>query len=205
VNPAIRGTLSALSASAAILATTWSATALAAGTTTEDIRDIGPLILIPPLWHWVAVGLVAGLVLASLSVAYRLWRRRSTRPLTPEWQARQSLAMAESLARQGRCREWADVVAPALRTALASRLGQDFCPQTTAELAAVEWMQPPNDASVDRPRLLDLLSTCDLTRFARGRLDSNSLLASTDSAREWVTRLFAVPDPSSTNRVQVPQ
>jgi hypothetical protein len=169
----------------------------------DDIRDIRPLILIPPWWHWAAIGLVVALVIAAMLVAYRLWRRRSARPLTPEEQARQALTAAESFARQGRCREWADVVASALRTALAARLHQDVCPQTTAELASATWMQPPRDIQLDGPRLMDLLSTCDLTRFAMGRLDAEALLASTASARDWVTRLFAAPEPSSTALGQV--
>jgi hypothetical protein len=203
VNTSNHRTSSAFSVGAGILVTALSTTALAAVAPTEDIRDIRPLILIPPWWHWAAIGLVVGLVVAALIVAYRLWRRRTARHLTPEEQAKQALTAAEAFARQGRCREWADVVAPALRTALAARLHQDVCPQTTAELAIAPWMAPPNDKNVDSPRLLDLLSTCDLTRFAMGRLDANSLLASTESARDWVTRLFAVPAPSSTPRVQV--
>jgi hypothetical protein len=203
VNASIHRTSSAFSVGAGILVTALSTTALAAVAPTEDIRDIRPLILIPPWWHWAAIGLAVGLVVAAVAVAYRLWRRRTARPLTPEEQARQALTAAESFARQGRCREWADIVAPALRTALAARLHQEVCPQTTAELATVAWMQPPNDKQVDGPRLLDLLSTCDLTRFAMGRLDADSLLASTETARDWVTRLFAAPEPSSTLRVQV--
>ncbi len=158
----------------------------------EDIRDIRPLILIPPWWHWLEIALAAGVLLAAAAVVVRLWRRRAKRPLTPEEQARQALAKAESLAREGRAREWADLVAPTLRTALSVRLGKDACPQTTRELGA--WIQPPQDGAVDAPRLLELLSTCDLTRFARARLDAESLLASTEAARDWVSRLFA-PEP----------
>jgi len=187
---------------AGIAATVWAATGGAAPTPPEDIRDIRPLILIPLWWYWLAVGLVAAVVLAAVVVAYRLWRRRSARPLTPEQRARVALAKAESLAREGRCREWADVVAETLRTALSARLGHDARPQTTSELASVAWIQPPLDVAVDVPRLLELLSSCDLTRFAMGRLDANSLVASTDAAREWVTRLFA-PEPSPPTHPQV--
>lgn len=195
--------LSAFSVGAGTLMTALSTTALAAVAPTDDIRDIRPLILIPPWWHWVAIGLVGSLVVAAVAVAYRLWRLGTARPLTPVERARQALTAAESFARQGRCRDWADLVAPALRTALAARLHQDVFPQTTAELATAPWMLPPNDKQVDGPRLLDILSTCDLTRFAMGRLDADSLLASTESARDWVTRLFATPEPSSTARAQV--
>jgi hypothetical protein len=162
----------------------------------QDIRDIRPLILIPPFWHAVAIGLAAVLALAVAAAIYRWWRRRSARPLTPEEQARRALSKAESLAREGRSREWADIVAQTLRMALSVRLGHDACPQTTSELAVAPWIQPPHDVSVDAPRLFELLSTCDLTRFAMARLDTPSLLASTDAAREWIARLFA-PVPSS--------
>lgn len=168
--------------------------------TPEDIRDIRPLLLIPPGWHWLAIALAAGVLLATVIVAVRLWRRRSKRPLTPEEQARRALAKAESLAREGRAREWADLVAPTLRTALSARLGKDACPQTTRELSS--WIQPPQDAAVDAPLLLELLLTCDLTRFAMARLDAKSLLASTEAARDWVSRLFA-PEPSSATSAQV--
>ncbi len=164
--------------------------------TPQDIRDIRPLILIPPWWHTLAIALAVALALAMLAVAYRTWQRRSARPLSPEEQARRALAKAESLAREGRSREWADIVAQTLRTALSVRLGHDACPQTTSELAAAAWVQPPHDAAIDGPRLFELLSTCDLTRFAMARLDTPSLLASTDAAREWIARLFA-PVPSS--------
>jgi hypothetical protein len=166
-----------------------------------DIRDIRPLILIPVWWHWLAIALAAGAVLAALTVGYRLWRRRSARALTPDEQARRALAKAEALAREGRSREWADVVAGTLRTALSARLGHDACPQTTSELASASWAEHEG-AGVDAPRLLELLATCDLTRFAMARLDTESLLASTEVAREWIARLFA-PPPSSPPPPQV--
>jgi hypothetical protein len=169
----------------------------------EDIRDIRPLILIPSWVHWIEVALVAGVVLAAVTFGLRLWRRRSTRPLTPEEQARGALARAESLAREGRTPEWAEVVARTLRTALSARLGLDACPQTTSELASDAWAPRAREADVDAPRLLELLSMCDLTRFAMARLDVDSLLASTEDARDWITRLFATPVPSTSTHPQV--
>lgn len=162
----------------------------------EDIRDIRPLILIPAWWHALAIALAIGLTLAVLTVAFRLWRRRSGRPPTPEERAQRALARAESLAREGRAREWADVVATTLRTALSARLGRDACPHTTSELASGAWVPQGEDAAVDAPQLLEILSTCDLTRFAMARLDVASLLASTQAAREWTARLFAAAEPS---------
>jgi len=192
-------TLKALVGSSPIVlaATAWSAIAAAAPAPPEDIRDIRPLILFPVWWPWVAAAVAASLLLVATAVAVRAWRRRSARPLTPEEQARRALAKAESLAREGRAREWANIVAPALRTALSARLGQDASPQTTSELASVAWVQSRDGAAVDAPRLLELLAACDLTRFAMARLETDSLLASTEAAREWITRLFATPKSSS--------
>jgi hypothetical protein len=187
---------------AAIGAMTWAAEAGAAPVPAEDIRDIRPLILIPLWGYWLAVGLAAAVAVSAVAAGYWLWRRRSARPATPEQQARLALAKAEVLAREGHSREWADVVAQTLRRALSARLGHDAGPQTTSELASVAWIRPPLDVVVDAPRLLELLSSCDLTRFAMARLDADSLLASTEAAREWVARLFA-PEPSPLPHPQV--
>ena len=181
----------------ALAAMAWSAIAAAAPAPPEDIRDIRPLILWPS-WPWqgVAAAVTASLLLLAIAVTLRWWKRRS-RPLMPEEQARRALAKAEVLARQGRAREWANVVAPTLRTALSARLGRDASPQTTSELASAAWVQSPDGAAVDASHLLELLSTCDLTRFAMARLEADSLLASTEAAREWVTRLFSAPTSAS--------
>lgn len=194
------------SCAAMLAATAWVATAAASpptGVTSDDIRDIRPLILIPPWWHWMVLAIAIALALAAAGAAFRLWRRRSAQALTPEQKARRALDRAETLAREGRSREWAAVVAETLRTSLSARLGQDACPQTTSELAAVPWLAPPYDAIVDTPRLLDLLSACDLTRFAMARLEVDSLIASTETARDWITHLFAPPDKASSTQPPV--
>ncbi len=189
---------------AALLAVTaWADTVGAAPASGEDIRDIRPLILIPPWWHSMVIAIAVTLALAAAFVAYRWWRRRWAKPLTPEQQALAALRRAESLAREGRSREWAEVVAQTLRASLSARLGQDACPQTTSELARAPWLTAPYDAVVDAPRLLDLLSVCDLTRFAMARLDADSLVASTETARAWITRLFAPPSAPTAPRLQV--
>jgi hypothetical protein len=113
----------AASVSAALSTTTWCALAAAAPAPADDIRDIRPLISIPPWWYWVAAGIAAALLSALIFAGIRYWRRHLQRALTPEQQAQEALARAEALARDGQCREWADVVAQTLRTALASRLG----------------------------------------------------------------------------------
>ncbi|MEI9950193.1 MAG: hypothetical protein WDO74_14755 [Pseudomonadota bacterium] len=166
----------------------------AAAAPAEDIRDIRPLIAIPPWWYWLAAGFGAALLLALVFAAVRYFRRRAARALTPEQLALQALSEAEALARAGKCHEWADSIAQTLRTALATRLGHAACPETTSELAAVDWSNLPHGSAVDAPRLIELLSTCDLTRFALGRLDRGALLTETEAARDWIRRLFAAPE-----------
>jgi hypothetical protein len=186
----------ALSARAALSALAWPILAAAApmrgaAPPADDIRDIRPLISIPPWWYWLAAGIAAALISAAIFASIRYWRRRSQRQLTPEQRALQALTGAETLARAGQCREWAEIVAQTLRNALAARLGQEACPETTSELAAVDWPKLPLATTVDAPRLVELLTTCDLTRFALGRLDPSALLNETQAARTWITRLFA--------------
>jgi hypothetical protein len=164
----------------------------------DDIRDIRPLILIPPWWYWLAASAAAALIIALVFAAIRYWRRRSERALTPAQHAQRALLQAQTLARNGQCREWAELVATTLRAALAARLGHDACPETTNELAALDWEKVPNGSTVDSKRLVELLSTCDLTRFALGRLDPAALLDETEAARAWITRLFTDPKPSIT-------
>lgn len=190
-------TLSALLASVVALAAP-AATAAPA----DDIRDIRPLISIPPWWYWLAAAVAAALILALVFAGIRYWQRRRERVLTPEQRALQALNEAEALAREGQCHAWAEIVAQTLRTALATRLGQQACPETTSELAAVDWSKLPLGSAIDAPRLVELLSTCDLTRFALGRLDPSALLAETAVARDWITQLFAAPATTDRAKAQ---
>jgi hypothetical protein len=160
----------------------------------EDIRDIRPLIPIPAWWQGLGLPLAVAAVLVAVVAAYLALRRHGRSELTAEQRAQAALTEAEALARAGRCHEWAELVAVTLRNALAARVGSDVCPRTTGELAAIDWSARPDGALVDSERLLDLLWVCDLTRFALGRLDPESLLASTRSARAWVTHLFKMPE-----------
>ena len=167
--------------------------ALAAPVTIEDIRDIRGLIPIPPWWHWPLAVALAALAVLAVVLLVRWWRSRSARALTPLERALQALAAAEQQAREDHSHAWADIVAETIRGALATRLGTDVLPQTTAELSKASWTQPPLAEELSAPRVLDLLETCDLARFAKASLDTNALLASTETARELVGRLFAPP------------
>jgi hypothetical protein len=163
--------------------------AFAAPAPADDIRDIrGPIAI--PLW-WVlplAVALAA-LVTAGLVFLVRFWRARRARALTALERALAALAVAEAHAREGRAQEWANIVADTTRGALAVRIGVEVLPQTTAELAR----SCANDA--DAARVVALLETCDLARFAKANLDASALLASTSVARDVTERLFAPPQP----------
>jgi hypothetical protein len=169
------------------------ALAFAAPAAGEDIRDIRGPIAIPPWWRWpLAIALAAAAAFVVL-LAVRWWRARSARSLSPLERARRALDIAEERARQGRSREWADAVAETLRSALAARLGVGVLPQTTAELAQGAWTKTPPAEGIDSARLLALLGTCDLARFAKASLDAQSLVAETATARELTEYLFAPP------------
>jgi hypothetical protein len=114
-----------------------------------------------------------------------------TRALTALERALAALTVAEAHAREGRAHEWANIVADTTRGALAVRIGAEVLPQTTAELAR----SCANDA--DAARVVALLETCDLARFAKANLDASALLASTHVARDVTERLFApLPRPT---------
>lgn len=189
-----RGLVAGGSASLAALVWPVLAAAVPAVAREDDIRDIRPLISIPPWWYWLAAGSAVALILALIFLLIRHWRRRSQRALTPQQRALKRLTEAEALARVGHCKEWANVVAHTLRDALASRLEREALPETTGELHALDWQTLPRGQTVDAPRLVELLLTCDLTRFALGRLDASALLAETERARDFVERLFAEPE-----------
>lgn len=168
----------------------------------EDIRDIHAPLAIAEWWRWplaIALGAIAAL---AVVLVVRWVQRRRRRPLTPHDRARLALEAAAKLARDGRSREWAELVAETVRAALATRLGADVLPQTTSELART-WSSATADQAplVDAPRILELLVTCDLARFARASLDDQALLAQTAIARALVEHLFAplssTPQPAA--------
>ena len=161
----------------------------------DDIRDIRGPIPIPPWWHWPLAIAVAALVALAVVLLVRWWRARCAQALTPLERARRALAAAEAHARSGRSHEWADIVAGTLRGALAARLGTDVLPQTTAELSKAPWAERPASDELGAPQVLALLETCDLARFAKARIDTTALVASTETARELVERLLAPPPP----------
>ena len=173
--------------------------AIASPTAADDIRDIRAPLPIPSWWHWpLAVLAVTAIVLLS-----RYWYKRRHRPLTLLEHAQQALELAEKLAKAGRSHDWAELVAPTMRGALAVRIGESVLPQTTNELAKAYWAKSPSDAEVntareldtrylpEAPQLLALLEICDLARFAQANLGADELLAATASARALVESLLS--------------
>ena len=158
----------------------------------EDIRDIRAPLLFGEWWRWPLAIAVAALLALAVLLVVRYVRKRRARPLTPREQALAALRAADALAREGRTREWADVVAETLRAALSTRLGAEILPQTTSELAEA-WATP---SLVDAPRILEMLETCDLARFARASLDERALVAQTAIARALVEHLFEPSSPA---------
>jgi MFS family permease len=171
----------------------------------EDIRDIRGPIAIPPWWRWPLAIALAALAAFAVILLVRWWKARKARALTPLQRAQRALTEAEELAREGRSREWADVVAETLRSALAARLGVDVLPQTTGELSEGSWAKSPVAKEIDAVNILALLETCDLARFAKAFLESKALLAETAIARELVEKLFAPPPRASAKTQLEPQ
>lgn len=194
------------SLAAATVALTASSLALAAPAAAEDIRDIRAPWLIPAWWRWpLAIAVATVLALAVVAVV-RWWQKRRARKLSPLEQAREALRIAETYAREGRAREWADVMAEALRAMLAARLGGAVLPQTTSELADAAWArwayEGPVEENAERgtrtegrlpeaPRIVELLRACDLARFAKASLETDALVENTRVARELVEALLA--------------
>jgi hypothetical protein len=176
-----------------VAAAAFSCLAMAAPAASGDIRDIRGPIAIPPWWRWPLAVAVAGIATLAVVLLVRWWRARAARALSPIERARQALTVAEAHAREGRSREWAEIVAETTRGALAARLGTDVLPQTTAELSQAPWTKPPASDELQADSLLALLETCDLARFAKARLDVSALLAETALARDLTERLFAPP------------
>lgn len=171
------------------------ALAPAAAAAAEDIRDVRGALHITPWWQWPLVVLLAALAATAVVLLVRRWRQRRRRPLTPLEHALQALLVAETHAREGRSREWADVVSDTVRGALAHRLGAGVLPKTTSELATALRDLPL------APRALALLDVCDLARFAMASLDAKALGNQTTLARELVERLFA-PEPKPKNATE---
>ena len=168
--------------------------AVAAPVSSGDIRDIRGPIAIPPWWRLpLAIALVV-VVATGIVLVVLWWRARSRRGLSPLERAREALTAAEGHARDGRSREWAEIVAETTRGALAARLGTGVLPQTTAELSQASWTKPPTSDEIGATRVLALLGTCDLARFAKAHLDTDALLAETAVARQLTERLFAPPE-----------
>jgi hypothetical protein len=173
----------------------------------EDIRDIrGPLML-PAWWRLpVAIALAAVVVVAAVLVIRWVKARRANRVLTPLERARATLRLAEDHAREGRTHECADLVAETVRASLAERMGTAVLPETTAELASRLWTSFSYEGPVGRPaldvaRVVALLETCDLLRFARASIATDVLVSETVNARAVVEQLLT---PSAAPAAQHP-
>jgi hypothetical protein len=188
-----------------LLSTVASAAPVAAAAA-EDIRDIHGPLAIASWWRWPLVAAVTLLALTALAFAVRAWRARKLSTLSPLDRARQALAKAEQHAREGRSRDWADLVAETTRGALAAKLGAQVLPQTTPELT-LAFEEPAAGAATlaagDVSELIELLGTCDLARFARAHLDTGALLVSTETARALIERMYAPAVKSAPPRLSL--
>ncbi len=139
----------------------------AAGTNT--LRDIKPPVDIPSGWEWL-IWVGAALVLAAvILLAWRYWRKRTTRKppipeIPPHIRARRRLE--EALALLGQPREFCIAVSDTARWYLEERF--DFrAPERTTEEFLVELQGTDLLTSSQKTSLGAFLESCDLVKFAK--------------------------------------
>jgi hypothetical protein len=142
---------------------------LAAGSTTNALRDIKPPVEIPSGWAWLGWVLGALALAGLLFWAWRYWRKRRSQPPTipiipAHVRAKQKLQ--EALALIGQPKEFCVLVSDTLRWYLEERF--DFhAPERTTEEFLYE-LQGTNRLSPDqKTSLRDFLNNCDLVKFAK--------------------------------------
>jgi hypothetical protein len=156
--------------------------------TTNDIRDIKPLVEIPNAWAWLwwTLGL---LVLAALAFwAWRYWRKQQTHPIAspvnpPHVRAKQKLA--EALAWIHDPKPFCIAVSDAIRTYLEERF-KYRAPERTTEEFLLELTSATALYPDQKQSLGDFLQSCDLVKFARYEPTEAALKELHDSALRLV-------------------
>ncbi len=172
--------------SAALLAAPAVPPAAAHAAPAEDIRDIrGPIAIANP-WRWVALG---GAVVACAAVGLTLAaiaRRRRARPPTADERALARLAEAEQLAEAGDAAAYAAAASDAVRDYIEARFGLLATHATTDEFLQQLVAQSGSPLGEHRRPLAQLLSACDLAKFARLELPLGGMHALSALARQFV-------------------
>lgn len=171
---------------AAMLLGTAVAVSTGRGAVVEDIRDIrGPQADVPV---WVLAVVIAGVGLLALA-GYGLWRRRRRRPapiLSPLALAERRLAeirLAMTPAESGR---FAVEISAVVREYIEHRFDVRS-PRLTSE-EFLRTMLGSSDAALvrQRPRLSQILSECDLVKFADVRFNVDAMDALHGAALSFV-------------------
>ena len=145
----------------------FAASAVGAGSSSDDIRDIrGPKWVLP---DWLLPTLVAAGVLVALCVfgAWR-WRRRARRPhpLLPYEVALKRLADSRMLMQPSSAKEFSVAVSDIVRSYIEQQFAVIATLRTTEEFLLDLRESPTPSLAAHRPLLSEFLHQCDLAKFA---------------------------------------
>lgn len=152
----------------------------------EDIRDIrGPKYFLP---DWVLPALIAGAVLAALSI-YGLWRwrrRRTVRVLLPHEIALQRLEDIRALMQPPSAREFSTAVSDIVRRYIEQSFAVTATRRTTEEFLR-DLLESSNASLARHQGLLgEFLHQCDFVKFAALSLTLQNMESLRQSARAFV-------------------
>jgi hypothetical protein len=154
----------------------------------EDIRDIrGPKAL--PVWSWVLMALVAGVIIISVYAAYAIHRRRRAAGHSTLTLAEQTLGRLEEarrLMQPDTAREFGITTSEVIRHYIEKRFDVMATQQTTQEFLQTLLLGANQVLSHHRALLANFLEQCDLVKFAGTSLTASDLEILLDNARNFV-------------------
>jgi Domain of unknown function (DUF4381) len=182
----IRRTLRSCSAAALPTAVSLAAGALAkAG---EDIRDIRGPKAVPG--SWVLPAVLVGALLATLCLAYAIWRRRhrGARPrnLTLSEQTLERLERTKPLMQPVTAREFGIAASEVIRNYIEKRFEVIATQRTTEEFLQTLLQSSNETLARHRSLLAQFLQQCDFVKFAGASLAVTDMEALFQSARGFV-------------------
>jgi Domain of unknown function (DUF4381) len=165
----------------------------------DDIRDIrGPKGVFP---LWLAIALVAGVLLLALG-AYLLWRRKKrlppTRPLLPFEIALQGLEQIRTLMDPAKVREFSIAISDIVRKYIEDAFHLTATHRTTEEFLR-DLLDSSNSSLVaHRGLLAEFLNQCDMAKFAGVSLSRQIIESLHQSARSFVVESSKPPPATQT-------
>ncbi len=144
------------------------ATAVAAASAGEDIRDIRGPLTIPSSGQWGTYAAMAALGIALVVVAWQIYRWRANRSKTAYQLAKQRLHAAAALIAPGQGGALVDAVSDAVRAYIEARFAVRAAHKTTEEFLTDLLMDTTAAPALlpHRNDLARLLSQSDLVKFA---------------------------------------